>query len=144
MGNKENYINTNNKEKKEKITILSLKDLKVSYFCGPGAGGTNRNKTSSGVQMIHEESGAIGRASDSRSQGQNKKAAFERLLKTPQMKFWLAKKVYEVRQGETLEETINNELNNPKNLKYEIKIDGKWTEIPSNYFDTEEAKKEIL
>lgn len=77
-------------EEKRRVTILSKKDLDVSYYCGPGAGGQARNKVASGVQIIHRESGAIGRAHDSRSQADNKKNAFQRLLATPQMKFWLA------------------------------------------------------
>lgn len=126
---------------KQKITIATRKDFDVSYFCGSGAGGQARNKVASGVQIIHKESGAIGRASDSRSQEQNKKAAFERLLKDPKWKFWFAKKAYEIKQKETLEETIEKEVT-PDKMKFEIKVDGKWVEVPDSYFDTKEAKIE--
>ncbi len=129
-------------EEKQKITIASKKDFEVSYFCGSGAGGQARNKVASGVQIKHSESGGIGRASDSRSQDQNKKAAFQRLLEDPKMKFWLAKKIYEVRQQETLEETVEKETA-PKNLKFEIKDEnGKWTEVSDDYFNKEVAKIE--
>lgn len=129
-------------EEKQKVTIASKKDFEVSYFCGSGPGGSNKNKVSSGVQIKHLESGAIGRASDTRSQDQNKRAAFQRLLKDPKMKFWLAKKIYEVRQQETLEETIEKETA-PKNLKFEIKDEnGKWAEVSDDYFDKEMAKIE--
>lgn len=112
----------------DRITILSEKDLAVSYFCGSGPGGTNRNKVASGVLIQHEESGASGRASDSRSQVDNKRAAFKRLLEHPRMKFWLAKQVYAIRQGETLEQTVEKDMD-PKNLKIEVKdADGRWVE----------------
>lgn len=132
----------NKTESKEKITILSQKDLEISYFCGSGPGGQARNKVASGVQMKHTESGAIGRASDSRSQHENKKAAFKRLLETPKMKFWLTKRIHEIRMGETLEEEIAKETS-PENLIYEVKDEnGKWIKVSDAYFDSSEAKQE--
>ena len=130
----------NKTESREKITILSQKDLEISYFCGSGPGGQAKNKVASGVQMKHSESGAIGRASDSRSQHENKKTAFRRLLETPKMKFWLAKRLYEIKAGETIEEEIDKETS-PENLRFEIKDEmGKWVEVPSSYFDSDSAK----
>jgi protein subunit release factor B len=127
---------------RKRITLASKKDFDVSYFCGSGAGGQARNKVASGVQIIHRESGAIGRASDSRSQFQNKKSAFERLVQSAKMKFWIARKLYEIEQQETLEQTVENETT-PKNLKYEIKnAEGKWEEVDDAYFDTPAAKEE--
>lgn len=128
--------------KKIKVNLVSKKDLKFSYFCGGGNGGQAKNKIASGVQINHEESGAIGRASDSRSLHQNKEQAFIRLTSSPKFKFWLARRLYELDMGEKIEETIDSDLKNPKNLKYEIKLNGKWEEIPAEYFDTDEAKKE--
>ena len=127
---------------KQKINILSSKDLDVSYFCGSGKGGQARNKVASGVLITHKETGAQGRASDSRSQVDNKKQAFLRLLQTPKMRFWLAAKLYEIRQQETLEQTIEKDLA-PENLKLEIKDEnGKWIEVSKEYFETELAKQE--
>jgi len=129
-------------ETKDRVTILSQKDLDISYFCGSGAGGQARNKVASGVQMRHEESGAIGRASDSRSQHDNKKSAFQRLLADPRMKFWLSKKVYEVRQGETLEQAVVNEMT-PDKLKFEIKnAVGQWEEVNEDYFKGVAAREQ--
>jgi len=126
----------------QRVTIVSPKDLDVSYFCGSGAGGQARNKVASGVQIIHRETGAIGRASDTRSQAQNKKLAFERLVKHPRMKFFLAAKVFEVRQGESLERAVENDMK-PENLKFEIKnAEGKWEEVDASYFDGIAAQEE--
>ncbi len=131
-----------NSDTREKVTILSLKDLEVSYFCGPGAGGQAKNKVASGVQMRHSESGAIGRASDSRSQHDNKVSAFKRLMRDPRMKFWISKKVYEVKQGETLEQSVANETK-PENLKFEVKNQsGQWEQVPDCYFATANAFQE--
>lgn len=125
-----------------KVSIATEKDFDVSYFCGSGAGGQVRNKVASGVQIIHRETGAIGRASDSRSQAENKVAAFRRLLETPRMKFWIAAKCYEVKQGEQLEKTIERDTQ-PENLKFEIKNAlGQWEEVDASYFDGPSAKGE--
>lgn len=130
------------KDDRERIHLATRKDFDVSYFCGSGAGGQARNKVASGVQIIHRESGAIGRASDSRSQADNKAEAFSRLLATPKMKFWLAAKLYEIRQGEKMEDTLAKDTA-PENLKYEIKnAEGKWEEVPASYFDGQAAKEE--
>lgn len=110
---------------KERVSLATPKDFDVSYFCGSGPGGQARNKVASGVQIIHRETGAIGRASDSRSQADNKENAFKRLLATPKMKFWLAAKCYEVRQQETLEETVARDMA-PENLRVDVLRDGKW------------------
>jgi protein subunit release factor B len=126
-------------EERQRVTIASKKDFDVSYFCGSGAGGQARNKVATGVQIIHRESGAMGRASDSRSQEQNKRAAFERLLADPRMKFWISQRVYEVRAGEKMEETIARETQ-PEHFKYEIKnAEGKWEEVDDSYFSTPAA-----
>lgn len=129
-------------EAKERVTLFGPKDFDVSYFCGSGAGGQARNKVHSGVQIIHRESGAIGRACDSRSQADNKKKAFERLVNSPKMKFEIERKLYELKQRETMEQTIERETN-PENLKFEIKdAAGRWEEVPEQYFQTEAAKSE--
>lgn len=129
-------------EELQKITLASRKDFDVSYFCGSGAGGQARNKVASGVQILHRESGAIGRASDSRSQADNKASAFQRLLKTPQMKFWLARKKYEVQMHETLEETVERDVSGDA-CKYEIKNAlGQWEEVSKEYFESIAAKEE--
>lgn len=127
---------------RQRVTIATKKDFDVSYYCGPGAGGQARNKVASGVQIIHRETGAIGRAHDSRSQADNKKNAFKRLLETPKMKFWLAVKKFEVLQNETIEEAVERDCAD-KNLRYEIKnATGQWEEVDASYFDGPAAKEE--
>ena len=56
------------------------------------------------------------------------------------MKFWLAKKVYEVQQKETIEERCEREMV-AKNLKYEVQnAAGKWEEVSEEYFESDTAK----
>lgn len=130
-------------DNKERITLVSEKDLEISYFVGPGHGGQKKQKTHSGVNIIHRESGAVGRCSEDRSQARNKRTAFERMIKTPKFKFWLNKKLFELREKESMEEQIEKEVNNPSKTKCEIKKDGKWVEVNKEYFNNEDAKREI-
>ena len=127
---------------RERITILSKKDLDISYFCGSGAGGQARNKVASGVLIQHKESGASGRCSESRSQDQNKRKAFDNMLKTPKFKIWLSRKLFEIREQESMEDQISRELDDSRKMKYEVQIEGKWKEVGADYFLTEEAKQE--
>ena len=116
-------------EQRTRIPIVRAKDCDVSYFVGPGAGGQKKNKTASGVQIKHRESGAIGRCSESRSQLENKKSAFISLTQTGKFKVWLAAKLYEIRQGETLEQTIDA-LMVPENIITQIKNEeGNWKTV---------------
>lgn len=109
----------------EKINILNKKDLDISYFVGSGKGGENKQKNATGVQIIHKETGAIGRCSENRSQLQNKKQAFLNLCKTPKMKIWINKKLYEIRNKKTIEEVVEEQMD-AKFLQIEKKEDGKW------------------
>lgn len=127
---------------RQRVTIATKNDFDVSYYCGPGPGGQARNKSATGVQIIHKESGASGRAHDSRSQSQNKENAFKRLIESPKFKFWLAQRLYEIDKHETIEQTVEREMK-PENLRYEIKdATGKWEEVNDAYFDGAAAKEE--
>lgn len=116
---------------RQKINLVSKKDLNISYFAGSGHGGQAKNKIKSGVCIIHKESGAMGRASDSRSLEDNKKSAFIRMTKTGKFKIWLNKKLFEIRENETLEQRIDKELST-NNLKIEIRKNDKWIEVNEN------------
>ncbi len=127
---------------RERVTLVSKKDLEVSYFCGPGPGGQKRNKAATGVQIRHPASGAIGKASDSRSQHDNKINAFKRLREHPRMKIFLSKKLFELRERETMEEAIDRETT-PDTLKFEIKnAKGQWEEVNNEYFDSPAAREQ--
>jgi protein subunit release factor B len=107
---------------KEKVTILTRKDVDISYFVGSGAGGQNKQKNATGCQIMHKETGAIGRASDTRSADQNRRAAFRRLCATGKMKVWINEQIYKIRMGESMEAKIQREVDKamaPENLLIE-------------------------
>ena len=54
------------------------RDTEIEFFRGSGPGGQNRNKVETVVRLRHP-SGIVVEAEDARTQGQNRKLAFERL-----------------------------------------------------------------
>jgi protein subunit release factor A len=73
----------------KKIISVTAADCKWDVFRGSGDGGQKKQKTSSGVRCTHEPSGAVGKATDSREQSQNRKTAFERMAATAEFQIWL-------------------------------------------------------
>lgn len=111
---------------KKKLFSITKKDFELQTFRAGGKGGQKQNKTSSGVRIIHRESGAVGESREERSQSQNKKLAFQKLVKTGRFKIWLNSKLFETVQKETLDQIIEKEMS-PENLKIEARNEnGKW------------------
>lgn len=112
---------------KEKLFSMTKKDLDIQTFQSGGPGGQHQNRTSSGVRIIHRESGAVGESRSDRSQHRNKRLALQRLVKTNKFKIWLQRKVYESSMKKTIEEIVEEQMS-PENIKTEIKENNKWVE----------------
>ena len=69
---------------KELLFTLSKEkgDFVVETFRCGGKGGQNVNKVETGVRIKHPASGAVGESREERTQGQNKKIAFDKLIKS--------------------------------------------------------------
>jgi protein subunit release factor B len=109
---------------KEKILSVTLKDCDVQTKRGSGAGGQNRNKRDTAVKIVHRASGAVGESQEERSQLQNKRTAFLRMVETPKFQIWLKRTLGQ-------EVLIKAEVERamwPVNLRTEVKEDGKWVE----------------
>ncbi len=119
------------KKDKEILFSLTKKDFIVQPFKGSGPGGQNKNKNSTAIRIIHPESGAKAEAQEHKSQLQNKKAAFTRLVETDEFKKWHRIKVSEKIYGKQEIDKKLDEWMREDNIKTET-IDpetGKWTEI---------------
>lgn len=113
---------------KELLFSVTAKDCDFEVMRGTGPGGQKRNKTESKVRCTHRDSKATAYSDISRSQHENRRDAFVKMVNTPEFKKW--HKLETMRRLGTLaeiEETVEKEL---RKVKVEGIIDGKWTEIP--------------
>src|SRR6266568_6783444 len=105
------------------LTLLfsvTLKDCEVQTFQSGGKGGQHQNKTSSGVRIIHRASGARGESREERSQLQNKKKAFRRMVETPAFRVWLARERW-IRLGlPDAEKEVERDMQ-PENIRVETR-----------------------
>lgn len=113
---------------KEKIFSVTMADCDLQTFHAGGKGGQNQNKRNTGVRVKHKASGATGEARDERSQLQNKKLAFERMVKSSKFQIWLNKELW-IRSGFKTPEQLVEETMIPENLKIEYRENGTWTEV---------------
>ena len=60
----------------------------MQTFSVGGCGGSGKDTSNSGVRLIHRASGAVGEGRETRSNTQNRKAAFEHLVATKKFKDW--------------------------------------------------------
>ena len=115
--------------KRELLFSVTAKDCEWEYFRGSGKGGQKRNKTSNGVRCQHIASGAVGRATDGRSQRHNKELAFRRMFETKEFQRWIKIRVAQIAGEETeARRYADREISSGKNIRIEVKKDGKWTE----------------
>lgn len=108
------------------IMSVSIRDCEVQHFRSGGKGGQNQNKRDTGARVIHHPSGARGESREERSQLQNKKAAFLRMVETPRFRVWLSRELGQA----ALEE---QQLTIPEHeVKIEVKAGGRWTEVQAD------------
>lgn len=101
---------------------VTKKDLEITTFRSSGPGGQHRNKTDTSVRIRHRASGAIGQATESKSQEVNKRAAFRRMANSPTFRQWLNDQA-----RPTIEEVVAKQME-PQNLKIEVRRDDAWVE----------------
>jgi protein subunit release factor B len=113
-------------KKRELLFSVTKKDLRIDTFRAGGPGGQNQNKRDTGVRITHPESGAVGTAREHRTQEQNRRAAFRRMIETPKFKAWhrmySASLVY---TDAMVKRTVEAQMQ-PQNIRIEYRVDGKW------------------
>lgn len=101
---------------------MTAEDCEWQYFRAGGKGGQKQNKTSSGARVIHHPSGARGESREERSQLQNRKLAFRKMVETAQFKIWMNRMLS---SGPSPEERVAKDMV-PQNLKIETRKSGIW------------------
>ena len=114
---------------KELLFSITKKDFTVTTFRSSGPGGQHRNKTDSGVRILHKDSGTLAQSCDTRSQLQNRKIAFQRLLDSQKFKIWHKRKIWEIVNKVDPEKEFKKSIE-PHNFKIEVKDeDGDWKKV---------------
>jgi peptide chain release factor 1 len=115
-------------EPRKPIFSVTAADCEWSYTRGTGKGGQKKNKTNSAVHCMHRPSGAHGYSEASRSQAENRRDAFVKMAESKQFREWNRLELMR-RLGmiDAIDRQIEYELTH--NIKLEIKIDGRWTEV---------------
>jgi len=112
---------------RELLFSVTLADCDVDTFRCGGNGGQNVNKRDTGVRVTHRASGAVGRATDERTQLQNKKLAFRRMADSALFRGWVARQSYEYKQVEARAAAwATRQVEDPAALKVEVFDRGKW------------------
>jgi len=99
---------------------VSVKDCEMQVFRGSGKGGQKKQKTSSGVRLIHKPSGATTESEAHREQSLNKKDAWRKLIETKEFKTWHKIETCRLMGEPTVEEVVEQQMHT-KNIKVEIK-----------------------
>ena len=107
---------------RELLLSVKISDCEVQTFRSGGKGGQHQNKTNSGVRVIHHPSGARGESREERSQLQNKKIAFRRMVDTPAFRAWIR---MEGGRREAIEAEVERAMD-PRFIRTEFRVDGKW------------------
>lgn len=130
---------------KERQLLFSVTkdDCDWSYTKGTGAGGQKRNKTSSAVHCKHRASGAKSYSESSRSQLENKRDAFVKMINTPEFTHW--HKMETMRRTGMLADIDAKVAEELTKTKIEIRIDGVWTEVKESQLvdDPDDFKFEV-
>lgn len=115
---------------REKVFSVTLDDCEVQTFSAGGPGGQNQNRRSTGVRIIHPPSGARGESREERSQLQNKKAAFRRMVDTKVFRAWLYAVTHNLKTASQIEAEVDADLLDPSKVLVEVKAGKGWTPAP--------------
>ncbi len=111
---------------KEKVNLVSKKDLRITWFSGSGGGGQHRNKHSNCCRIHHPPSGVTAVGQSHKDRPSNQREAFRNLVDNKIFKAWLNTTAARI-NGRPSPEEVVEEMMNPRNLRVEVRDEtGKW------------------
>ena len=116
---------------RERVNIVSKKDLTISWFSGTGGGGQHRNKHRNCCRMHHAASGVTATGQSHKDRPSNQNEAWRNLLVNPIFKAWVNQTAAKLNGLPTPEESVE-EMMVEKNLRVEVRDEsGKWVDSPT-------------
>ena len=132
-------------KQRELLFSVTRNDCEWSYTKGTGAGGQKRNKTSSAVHCHHRPSGARGYSEASRSQLDNRRDAFVKMVNSKEFQTWNKMEAMR-RLGilADLDSRVQREM--LYNTKIEVRVDGRWCEVKESMLvdDPDDFRVDLL
>jgi protein subunit release factor A len=123
---------------REKLFSVTIKDCRVEFIASTGGGGgQNKNRRHTACRITHEPSGAVGYSADEREQLRNKVCAFGRMARSKEFQRWLKLEASRRLAVEPIETVVEREMQ-PENIRTEVRVDGKWTQVQALQFDGSE------
>lgn len=114
---------------RELILRVTAKDFTRKDIRGSGPGGQHRNKTSTGVRLTHRASGAIGEATDNRSQTVNRTEAFKRCIATPAFKAWLRTAIAEASGRPPIAQRVDEAMTAENIITQVLDDNDRWVDV---------------
>jgi len=132
-------------QQRQLLFSVTRDDCEWSYTRGTGAGGQKRNKTSSAVHCHHRPSGAHGYSESSRSQLENRRDAFVKMVNTPEFRAWNRMEAMR-RMGVLADIDAHVAREMALNTRIEVRVDGRWREVKESQLvdDPEDFRVELL
>lgn len=112
---------------RQPLISVSIKDCEFSFSKGTGKGGQARNKSMAACHCTHIPSGATAYSQNGRSQVENKKDSFLKMIRTKKFQSWLKlESLKKLGKEKELNDKIDDMLKS-RYLKIEIKDNfGNW------------------
>lgn len=107
------------KKERELLHSITKNDFTIQPFKGSGPGGQHRNKNATAIRLIHNESGVQAESQKHKSQRQNRKEAFNKLINSPEFRKWHRIKTAEALFGKNNMDRQLNEWMRPENFQIE-------------------------
>lgn len=112
--------------KRELLFSVTLSDCKLDTFTVGGHGGSGKDTSNTGVRITHIPSGAVGEGRESRSQLQNKRAAWKRMGESRAFRAWARTRAAQLAGEKPIDEWVE-EMLAPGLLRVEVKDEeGRW------------------
>lgn len=110
---------------REKVFSVNIKDCRVDNFTVGGNGGGGKDTSNTGVRVTHAASGAVGKATDTRSGIKNRALAFRRMAESKTFQAWARLEVARLGGRPSIEAQVEAAMT-PDNLKIEVHTAQGW------------------
>lgn len=112
---------------KRLLFSVTTADCDEQHFTVGGHGGAGKDTSNTGVRFLHRASGAVGECREERSQKANRRKAWERLAAHQKFKAWHKLETAKRLGLPSIDDLVEAAMD-PKNLRIESRISGKWTQ----------------